>query len=221
MNPEILVRPDNHHVSVRSETFVLSVDRSVFWLEQGMLIISDLHLGKAGHFRKHGIPIPRQVHISDFQRINSLIERFQPKTILYLGDLFHSVKNDEWDDFVFWSVHQKHLQQILVAGNHDKSTLDLYAETQIKVVDEFNSGPFLFTHEPVESAFYNLAGHIHPAVRIQGLARQGMTLPCFYFGKKNGILPAFGNFTGNHPVRPVKGDVIFAIADDILVELKG
>lgn len=219
MSPEIQVRPDNYCYKLLGQSFLLSSEKVVFWEDQRLLIVSDVHLGKAGHFRKHGIPIPRQVHVSDIQRINALIEAYNPSTILFLGDLFHSVINEEWDDFAYWSHFHREINQILVLGNHDKHTHEYYQTTSVDVKEVLELGPFLFSHEPVSASCYNLAGHIHPSVKIHGLARQGMTLPCFYFGRNNGILPAFGNFTGSHPVKPVKGDVVFAIADQILVEL--
>jgi len=34
-----------------------------------------------------------------------------------------------------------------------------------------------------------------------------------------GVLPAFGSFTGMHPIRPAQGDRVFAVADDKVVEI--
>ena len=40
-------------------------DKCMFWKEHNSLILADLHIGKAGHFRKAGIPIPSHIHIDD------------------------------------------------------------------------------------------------------------------------------------------------------------
>jgi uncharacterized protein len=84
-------------------------------------------------------------------------------------------------------------------------------------------GPFNFIHEPpvekIESDQYIFAGHIHPGISIEGLGKQSLRFPCFYFGKKYAVLPAFGRFTGLYPVRRKKEDKIFAIADQRLIEL--
>jgi metallophosphoesterase superfamily enzyme len=61
---------------------------------------------------------------------------------------------------------------------------------------------------------YVLAGHVHPAVRLYGPARQRERLPCFAFGRDVGILPAFGDFTGFGDVDPREFERIYAIADD-------
>ena len=68
-------------------------------------------------------------------------------------------------------------------------------------------------------SYYNLAGHIHPGVRMIGGGRQIITLPCFYFGEKQGLLPAFGIFTGLKRITPEKNDKVFVIAENRIVEV--
>ena len=61
-----------------------------------------------------------------------------------------------------------------------------------------------------------LAGHLHPCV---GIGRRGwdyLRLPCFWLGDRVGVLPAFGAFTGMHPVRPAGQDRLFAVADGLV-----
>ena len=62
-------------------------------------------------------------------------------------------------------------------------------------------------------AGYALAGHVHPAVRLRGEG-ESLRLPCFWFGARYGVLPAFGAFTGTAEVRPREGDQVFVIAED-------
>ena len=38
-------------------------------------------------------------------------------------------------------------------------------------------------------------------------------LPCFWFGSRYGVLPAFGAFTGTADVLPRRGDQVFVIAE--------
>ena len=84
----------------------------------------------------------------------------------------------------------------------------------MEVHDELVNAPFLFTHYPVsESGHFNMAGHVHPGVRLGGSGGQRLRLPCFYKSKDSLILPAFGAFTGKHTIRPTKEDQVFAIAD--------
>ncbi|MDX1672145.1 MAG: hypothetical protein R3211_07370 [Balneolaceae bacterium] len=69
-------------------------------------------------------------------------------------------------------------------------------------------------------ADYLLSGHIHPAVKLRGKARQSMKLPCFYFGKQQGVLPAFGHFTGTHVIKPQPDDRVYAIVNQRVVPIK-
>ena len=77
------------------------------------------------------------------------------------------------------------------------------------------------THEPMEEPseeYYNLAGHIHPGAQLLGKGRQALTLPCFYFGKRQGILPAFGSFTGFVKIPVMKEDRVFVIAEGKIIQ---
>jgi metallophosphoesterase superfamily enzyme len=87
---------------------------------------------------------------------------------------------------------------------------------------ELKIGPFMLTHEPLENSrddFYNIAGHIHPGVHLSGKGRQSLTLPCFCFGKHQGIMPAFGSFTGLAKINPKKDDRIFVIAEGKILKV--
>ena len=64
-----------------------------------------------------------------------------------------------------------------------------------------------------------VAGHLHPCVSVHGRARERLRLPCFHLGAQVLVLPAFGSFTGMHPVRHIDGDRVFAIAGDAVHEV--
>ena len=203
-------------ITIKGEQLLLLPEKAIYWKKRRLLILSDLHLGKAGHFRKHGIPISRKVHLSDLARLHQLISRKEPKEIILLGDLFHSFKNKEWEDFIRFIEVFDHLPFTLVKGNHD--ILSDYP-SKLKVVDRLFLDPFSFSHQKETSDFFNISGHLHPGFRINGHARQGITVPCFYFSKGHGILPAFGHFTGIKKVRKVEGDRLFGIAEGQVIEL--
>ena len=87
---------------IQNNHFWLSPQRCVFWEEEQALILSDLHFGKTGHFRKHGIAVPQTVFQEDMQRLVEQIAYFKPKQIIAVGDLFHSRANKEMDLFIKW-----------------------------------------------------------------------------------------------------------------------
>ncbi len=190
-------------------------EKAVFWPKRNMLIVADAHLGKASHFRKNGIALPREIALGDLAVLDSLIAQLAPKSVLFLGDLFHSAPNQEWEWFAQWMEQHSNISFILVKGNHDAHLPNHYIQHHMRVVDQVRIRPFLFTHEPLEEQVedtYNLCGHIHPGVRMRGKGRQSLRLPCFWFGEKQGILPAFGNLTG---AVILKGKArVFAVAGD-------
>ena len=198
---------------LRENVFWLSPEHSVFWEEQKALIISDLHFGKTGHFRKSGIAVPQTIFKKDLQRLFHLVQFFKPSQLLIVGDMFHSEENKELDLFKRWRKDIEHLSVKLIKGNHDILLDSLYADMQIELYDDvLQIDNFIFTHQPVEhNDAYVFSGHIHPGVTISGLGKQSLRFPCFYFTSTQAILPAFGGFTGFVSVNPAKEDKIFAI----------
>ena len=204
-------------VEIKGEKLDLLPLKAIYWSSKKTLIVSDLHLGKAGHFRKHGIAVSRRVHLHDLQNLIQLFDELNPEEVYFLGDLFHSDRNSEWLDFLTILQKYKNIRFTLIEGNHD--ILSEYPD-QLTVVKEMTLGPFSFTHYRKEGSEYNISGHIHPGVTVRGRAREGVTVPCFLFSKEFAVMPAFGQFTGIKKVRPLKNDTVYAIADNQVIELK-
>lgn len=194
-------------------------EKGIYWEEKQYLILADLHLGKAGHFRKSGIPVSDLIHSKDILTLDKLISSFNPEEVIFLGDLFHSDHNQGWEVFKRWIKSKAPLQFKLVLGNHDVLEEPNYRIPNLEVMEKLSLSPFDLTHIPEETELYNLAGHIHPAVRLTGKGRQSLRLPCYYFGERNGLLPAFGNFTGTAKINIKKTDVVYAIADKTVVRV--
>lgn len=200
----------------------LSPERALFWEEEKALVLSDLHLGKSGHFRKSGIAIPQQVNKNDMQRLMQLIQYFQPRSVIVVGDMFHSRSNKELDLFLKWRKDFPDLSFHLVKGNHDILADEWYREAGLDLhAERLELPPFRFIHEENETDYqgphYTLSGHIHPGVLLRGTGKQSLRFPCFYFGSKQCILPAFGGFTGLAIVNPTADDRVFAIVEDSLL----
>jgi DNA ligase-associated metallophosphoesterase len=200
------------------QQLVLLPQRAIYWHNEGMLFLSDLHFGKATHFRKFGIPVPVAVFEKDLDTLSYLMDSLQPRQICFLGDLFHSDMNSEFDTFCHWRNSYSAVDMELVRGNHDILPAIYYKNACVKVYPAFvEKGPFLFSHDPVsrqEHHNYMFSGHLHPGVRLRGNGKQSLDFPCFYFGECQALLPAFGTFTGFSLVRPAKNDLVYIIADD-------
>jgi DNA ligase-associated metallophosphoesterase len=191
----------------------------IYWQEESVLLISDVHLGKVTHFRKFGAAVPQRAIAQNFDILQENLLFFRPSKICFLGDLFHSSLNSEWQMFEAW-VKQAEARFILVAGNHDIISPLKYEALDITLVPELEWGPFLLTHYPEErDGFFNLSGHIHPAIRLKGHGRQTLRLPCFFKNRKQLILPAFGAFTGSHVLEKNEEDEVYAIADATVIKI--
>ncbi len=207
---------NNYEFKIRGEQLLLLPEKGIYWKKKDLIIISDLHLGKAGHFRKHGIPVSGRIHFTDLKILESLLKSYKPKQVILLGDLFHSIKNKEWDDFLRFIEIFDIVRFTLVRGNHD--VFEEYPK-ELELVESLDMSPFNFTHQKEVSELYNISGHVHPGFRVRGMAREGLTLPCFYFSGDHAVMPAFGQFTGIKKIKPREGDKIFGIADDNVMEL--
>jgi len=192
---------------------------AVFWVEKSMLLVSDVHLGKVSHFRKFGAAVPQRAMHKNYLLLDEVSEYFEPQEICFLGDLFHSVVNKEWNLFHDW-VSRTAIKMILVAGNHDIISPLKYEGLGIEVIDELLLDGFLLTHHREErEGFFNFSGHIHPAIRLKGKGRQSLRLPCFFKSQDQMILPAFGEFTGTHVLRKEKENEVYAIADAAVIKI--
>lgn len=205
-------------LSLHQQTLWLSPERCIFWEEENSLIVSDLHLGKTGHFRKSGIAIPQNLYKEDLQRLLFQIQYFKPERIIVVGDLFHSVANKELGLFEKWRNDFQSLHIDLVKGNHDILKKEWYSSVNISVTtDHLSVANFCFVHDieeacdDTEGIDYYFSGHIHPCVALKGLGRQALKFPCYYFNKEFAILPAFGKFTGTALINKKAADVVYAI----------
>jgi len=208
---------------MQQQRFWLSPERMVFWEEEKALIVSDLHFGKTGHFRKSGIPVPQSVYKEDLQRLVSQLQYFQPRQLIVVGDMFHSHANKELDLFKKWRHDFPQLCIRLVMGNHDILQDKWYTELDIETVDQLTIKDISFTHDindidaPESQGTYFFSGHIHPGVHIRGGGKQSLHFPCFYFSPSYCVLPAFSRFTGLATIRPAAGDKVFAIVNHSII----
>jgi len=210
---------------IQEEEFWLSPNRMLYWPAQQTLIIADLHFGKTGHFRKSGIAVPQNVFKQDLHQLFAGIQFHKPASLLIVGDMFHSRANKEMDLFTKWRNDISYLDIHLIKGNHDILNDDFYKSASIRISEKHNLHGFSFIHdmatvtESINETFF-FSGHVHPGISIRGGSRQSLSFPCFYFTKQFAILPAFSVFSGYYIIRPKKGDKVFAIVENTLVQVQ-
>lgn len=211
--------------TIAGERLQLHPERAINWPARRILLLADLHLGKGTHFRRAGIAVPRLVSDVNFARLNGLIQELDPQRILLLGDLFHSDHNHVWGSFCDFTARFPAISFELVPGNHDILPPICYEEARLLHHPEIiTEGPFSLSHHPLLpgqriEGKYNLCGHVHPCVRLLDRGGSSTKLPSFYFGASEGILPAFGEFTGCAEVKVRAGDRVFVLVEDLVLEV--
>lgn len=209
---------------VAGERLVLMPERAAWWARTGTLLIADPHWGKAAAFRASAIPVPRGTTSEGLTRLDRAIARTGAVRIVFLGDYLHARDGRAPETLRLladWKLLHPLLELVLVRGNHDRHAGDPPAELGVRCVDApLLEKPFVLAHHPaVSSDGYVIAGHLHPGAPLIGPGRMRERLPCFWFGRACGVLPAFGEFTGLADVMAQSGDRVFAVATDEVIEI--
>lgn len=204
------------------KVLILTNQRVMYWKAQESLILSDLHIGKAAHFQKSGIPIPSSILEQDLDRLAQLIHHFNAKKMIIVGDLFHAEYNKDLEDFKQWLSNFGALKLVLIKGNHDRLKQANYDDFNIEVYHpSLEIEGLQFVHDNIELSndYFTISGHTHPGVLLKGKGRQRIKLPCFQVTKNQLILPAFSLFTGLNTKSPPKNCKNYGFTNDAIFEV--
>jgi len=196
-------------IEVASEEVELLPEKAAFWRTPQILLVADLHLGKAAAFRAAGIPIPEGDMQRDLERLSNLILKKEAKRCIVIGDFVHHSTGMGSETM---QTIEKWLQSLpcpldLVLGNHDRALKKVPHEEWKMAIHplELFLKPFLFSHHPTNSSKgYVWSGHIHPQASVK-IGNNFFRYPCFYLQEKGAILPAFSSFAGGCTVDPRQG----------------
>ena len=200
--------------------------KAAWWAAERTLLVADAHIGKAVSFRRLGVPVPEATTAGNLEALAALLAAHEARRIVFLGDLLHSRHAHEPQTlaaFARWRDSREELELVLVRGNHDDRAGDPPPAWGVQCVDEpwcLPGAPGLaLCHHPQPRADASvLCGHLHPCIHV-GRGFERLRLPCFHFGARVGVLPAFGAFTGMHPIDAEPGDRVFVVADNEVREL--
>lgn len=183
-------------VGVMGVMFEALAEGALWWADERLLVIADLHLEKGSAFARRGQLLPPYDTRETLSRLSQLVERCEPQTVVALGDSFHDV-----DGATRMAPADRatltHLQHgrtwIWIAGNHDPAAP---GELAGEHADSLAIGRLVFRHEPSSTPTPGeIAGHLHPAARVAGRART-VRRRCFVGDGERLIAPAFGAYTG-------------------------
>lgn len=213
-------RQDHCVVELAGESVWLLAQKAIYWPARKMLIIADIHFGKAAAFRALGVPVPRGTTTQNLLALDALLAAYPCDEIIFLGDFLHARAAHAPATvaaMLAWRARHPRLRLTVVRGNHDWHAGDPAAALGIRMADEPHTLDGLsFCHHPDTVApGHVLAGHVHPVFHLRA-GRGGVRLPCFLLGASRSILPSFGAFTGGHAVQPASGERVYVTADAVI-----
>lgn len=212
--------PTDCLLTLGGQTLHLLPERAAFWQEAGVLLVADLHLGKAAHLRYHGIAIPEGHTADDLERLSRAIRRSGAREVLCCGDFFHAPTAQSPAILTMveqWRASHPDIPFTLITGNHDQGRALPPVSCGIDLPGPvlFRS-PFCFIHDPAEAPgppHFTISGHLHPVAALPAGSGRALRAPCFWYQatSRTLVLPAFSTFTAVVPMQPPAGDLIFSI----------
>jgi DNA ligase-associated metallophosphoesterase len=212
-------------IDVAGEQLMLLAERAAYWRQARTLLVADPHFGKAASFRALGVLVPRGPTAGTLRRLDAALARTNPARLIFLGDFLHAAGGRVAETLRAlgrWRRSHAAVEMLLVRGNHDAMAGDPPPELGLQCMDAPRfEAPFVLAHRPRPSGTgYVLCGHVHPGVRLYGRAHEHARLPCFAFGSRVGILPAFGEFTGLADFESAPGDRVWIVADETVLRVR-
>lgn len=189
----------NSMLEIAGVCMLADLSGALFWQEQRLLVVSDLHLEKGSSFAARGVLLPPYDTVATLSRLAAVIARHDPRMVIALGDSFHDRTAHErlsGPDRDALSAMQTRRDWIWISGNHDPA---LPSDLGGVVANEVAIGPIAFRHEPTGAAG-EIAGHLHPKARVAARGRS-MERRCFASDGERAVMPAFGAYAGGLSIR--------------------
>jgi DNA ligase-associated metallophosphoesterase len=184
------------HLVLGAAHFIVDHAGALYWHDEHLLIVADLHLEKGSAYASRKVFLPPYDTAATLATLAALIARYAPRRILALGDSFHDSAGGERllaKDRATLASLQTRRDWIWVAGNHDP---ELPASLGGDRCGELRLQGVRFRHEAeADCNEPEVAGHLHPVARVGG-NNGTVRRRCFVADAQRCILPALGAYTG-------------------------
>jgi DNA ligase-associated metallophosphoesterase len=159
--------PVQGRVTIARVTFHADCAGALYWPEESLLVVADLHLEKGSSFARRGTLLPPYDTAATLGRLARLIAHYAPRRVIALGDSFHDGDGPARlaaSDRTALGLLQRGRDWVWIAGNHDPDPADGIGGTFAATL---GIGALTFRHEPSRNApDGEIAGHLHPVARI-------------------------------------------------------
>ena len=180
-----------HPFTLADEALLALASGALYWPAQGLLCVSDLHLGKSERLaRRGGVLLPPYETRETLTRLDAALGATGARQVICLGDSFDDDAAEGGlaeDDRLQLSALMAGRSWTWIAGNHDPAPLALGGTHRAEV----RTATLTFRHIAVPGETGEVSGHFHPKATVAGRSR-----PCFLIDAARVILPAFGCYTG-------------------------
>lgn len=185
----------------------------LFVPDEGLLVVSDLHLEKGAAFARRGMMLPPYDTAATLALLARAIERYEPTRVICLGDSFH----DRHGAAFMPAANREALNALIagrdwiwISGNHDPEPPAFVGG---ETLEEVAVGPLIFRHEPSPRPRPGeVAGHLHPVAKVSGNGRS-VRGACFASDGTRMVMPSFGVTTGGLNVLDRAFAGLFSAAD--------
>jgi len=188
-------------IAVAGVTLVADPAGAIFWPDEKLLAVADLHLEKGSSFAARGVLLPPYDTATTLARLARLVERYAPRLVIALGDSFHDGGGPaRMDDIsrAALKVLQRGRDWLWIAGNHDPDPAENIGG---QFADALAINALTFRHQPSpKECDGEIAGHLHPLARVTQRGR-AVSRRCFASDGKRLVMPAFGAYAGGLNVR--------------------
>ncbi len=168
---------------------------ALWWPEQGLLCVSDLHLGKSERIARRGGPtLPPYDSRETLTRLASDLARTGATKVICLGDSFDDLDASgalAAEDRQQITAMQAGRRWIWIEGNHDPGPVEMGGTH----LSEWACHDLIFRHIAQQNSAGEISGHYHPKVNLNARGRS-ITRPAFLLDQSRLILPAYGAYTG-------------------------
>jgi hypothetical protein len=188
-------------LSIAGAALIADCGGALYWPDETLVIVADLHLEKGSAFARRGVLLPPFDTAATLARLARVIEHYAPRRVIALGDSFHDgggAARLSHDSRAALAALQRGRDWIWIAGNHDPDPAQNIGGAFAASV---TLGPLTFRHEPSpQSCAGEIAGHLHPVARVAGRGR-AVSRRCFASDGRRMVMPAFGAYAGGLNVR--------------------
>lgn len=190
---------------------VLDARRAVWFSDERVLAVADLHLGYAWAHRLSGQLMPIPPTNDTLARLVDLKRVYAPREIVVLGDIVHRamalpVLEEELREVVDALARDSKLT--LLAGNHDRELQSVLKQWSLPIdlVESREIAGNMLVHgdkavDEKQRARRIFMGHEHPAISIGDGVTTSQKCPCFLVSDRVIVLPAFSRWAAGTDMR--------------------